>query len=97
MKKNKIAYVALSADLLHHGHMNVISKAAELGDVVIGLLTDKAIAKYKRLPHLDYKKRELIVANIKGVINVIPQKSMNHKDNLKKISQITLFMEMIGR
>ena len=85
MKKNKIAYVALSADLLHHGHMNVISKAAELGDVVIGLLTDKAIAKYKRLPHLDYKKRELIVANIKGVINVIPQKSMNHKDNLKKI------------
>ena len=85
MKKNKIAYVALSDDLLHHGHMNVISKAAELGDVVIGLLTDKAIAKYKRLPHLDYKKRELIVANIKGVINVIPQKSMNHKDNLKKI------------
>ena len=85
MKKNKIAYVALSADLLHHGHMNVISKAAELGDVVIGLLTDKAIAKYKRLPHLDYKKRELIVANIKGVINVSPQKSMNHKDNLKKI------------
>ena len=85
MKKNKIAYVALSADLLHHGHMNVISKAAELGDVVIGLLTDKAIAKYKRLPHLDYEKRELIVANIKGVINVIPQKSMNHKDNLKKI------------
>ena len=85
MKKNKIAYVALSADLLHHGHMNVISKAAELGDVVIGLLTDKAIANYKRLPHLDYKKRELIVANIKGVINVIPQKSMNHKDNLKKI------------
>ena len=85
MKKNKIAYVALSADLLHHGHMNIISKAAELGDVVIGLLTDKAIANYKRLPHLDYKKRELIVANIKGVINVIPQKSMNHKDNLKKI------------
>ena len=85
MKKNKIAYVALSADLLHHGHMNIISKAAELGDVVIGLLTDKAIAKYKRLPHLDYEKRELIVANIKGVINVIPQKSMNHKDNLKKI------------
>ncbi len=85
MKKNKIAYVALSADLLHHGHMNIISKAAELGDVVIGLLTDKAIAKYRRLPHLDYKQRELIVANIKGVIDVIPQKSMNHKDNLKKI------------
>ena len=85
MKKNKIAYVALSADLLHHGHMNVISKAAELGDVVIGLLTDKAIAKYKRLPHLDYKKRELIVANIKGVVDVMPQDSMNHRENLKKI------------
>ena len=85
MKKNKIVYVALSADLLHHGHMNVISKASQLGDVVIGLLTDKAIAKYKRLPHLDYKKRELIVGNIKGVVKVVPQDSMNHKKNLKKI------------
>tara|TARA_B100001287_G_C22682126_1_gene531084 strand:+ start:180 stop:1490 length:1311 start_codon:yes stop_codon:yes gene_type:complete len=85
MKKNKIVYVALSADLLHHGHMNVISKASQLGDVVIGLLTDKAIAKYKRLPHLDYKKRELIVRNIKGVVKVVPQDSMNHKKNLKKI------------
>ena len=66
MKNNKIVYVALSADLIHHGHINVISKASEFGQVVIGLLTDKAIAKYKRLPHLDYKQRELIVSNIKG-------------------------------
>ena len=83
MKNNKIVYVALSADLIHHGHINVISKASEFGRVVIGLLTDKAIAKYKRLPHLDYKQRELIVSNIKGVTKVIPQESINHKDNLK--------------
>ena len=54
MNKNKKVYVALSADLLHHGHINVLTKAAELGDITIGLMTDEAIAKYKRLPLLTY-------------------------------------------
>ena len=44
------AYVAMSADLVHPGHMNIILKACEYGDVVIGFLTDAAIASYKRLP-----------------------------------------------
>ena len=82
MKNKKTVYVALSADLLHHGHMNILQKAAKLGDITVGLLTDKAIAKSKRLPHLNYSQRELIVQNIKGVTKVIPQNSMSHCDNL---------------
>ena len=46
MNRKKV-YVALAADLLHHGHMNVLTKAANLGDVTVGLLTDGAIAQYK--------------------------------------------------
>ena len=45
----------------YHGHINIINKAAELGDVTVGVLTDKAIASYKRLPHLNYNEREAVV------------------------------------
>ena len=40
-KKNKKVYVALSADILHHGHINILSHAASLGEIVVGLMTDR--------------------------------------------------------
>ena len=85
MKDSKKVYLALSADLLHHGHMNVLSKAASLGEITIGLMTDEAIAKYKRLPNLTYQQREIVVRGLKGVKDVIPQKTMDYSDNLKKL------------
>ena len=47
----KTVYVGMSADLIHPGHLNIIREATQLGEVTIGLLTDKAIASYKRLPY----------------------------------------------
>jgi len=81
----KKVYVALSADLLHHGHINILTKAAELGNVTVGLLTDKAIARYKRLPFLSYEQRKQIVENIKGVTSVIPQETLDYAPNLRKL------------
>ena len=78
----KRVYVAMSGDLIHHGHINIINKAKELGDVTVGLLTDSAIAEHKRLPYLEYNNREIIVSNISGVKNVIPQKSRSYRENL---------------
>ncbi len=85
MSKNKRVYLALSADLLHHGHMNVLNKAAELGDITIGLMTDEAIAKYKRLPYLSYSQREIIVRGLKGVTDVVAQNTMEYSQNLRVI------------
>ena len=45
-------YVGMSADLVHPGHLNIIARARELGEVTVGLLTDAAIASYKRLPYM---------------------------------------------
>lgn len=78
-------YVAMSADLIHPGHLNIISEARKYGEVIVGLLTDKAIASYKRLPFLSYEQREIIVRNIKGVSQVIPQETLDYIPNLKKI------------
>lgn len=50
----KKVYVAMSADLVHPGHLNIIRTAAELGEVTVGVLTDEAIDSYKRLPYMNW-------------------------------------------
>ena len=75
----------MSADLIHPGHLNIISTARELGEVVVGLLTDKAIASYKRLPFLSYEQRKVIVENLKGVREVIPQETLDYVPNLRAL------------
>lgn len=81
----KKVYAALSADIIHKGHINIIKEAANLGELTVGVLTDEAIAAYKRLPYLDYNHRSEIVKNIKGVSTVIPQETLDYTDNLIKI------------
>ena len=69
--KNKVVYVALSADILHEGHINIINIASKYGKVIVGLLTDEAIASYKNIPTLDYRQREIVLQNMKLVIDKI--------------------------
>ena len=54
----KKVYIALSADVIHHGHINLINNAKKYGSLVVGLLTDKAIASFKRMPLLNYQQRK---------------------------------------
>ena len=81
----KTVYVGMSADIVHPGHMNIIREASKLGKVVIGLLTDSAIASYKRLPYLTYEQRKEVVENIKGVHKVVPQDTLDYTENLQKL------------
>jgi len=82
MKKK--VYIGMSADIIHPGHLNIIKGGAKLGEVIIGLLTDEAVASYKRLPYLDYEQRKIIVENIKNVEKVIPQQTLDYVPNLLK-------------
>jgi phosphoenolpyruvate phosphomutase len=83
--KKKTAYVGLAGDILHQGHINILKIASKYGVVTVGLLTDKAIASYKRIPLLNYKNRELILKNLKFVNKVIPQNTLDYSENLIKI------------
>ncbi len=80
----KQVYVGMSADLVHPGHLNIIKKAAELGEVTIGLLTDEAIARYKRLPYMPYEQRREVIESIKGVSRVVPQETLDYRPNLRR-------------
>lgn len=85
MSVEKIVYVGMSADIIHPGHLNIINEAQKLGRVVVGVLTDAAIASYKRLPYLNYEQRSLVVKNLKGVSEVIPQDTLDYVPNLEKV------------
>ncbi len=80
----KSVYVGMSADLVHPGHINIINKAAELGEVTVGLLTDKAIASYKRVPFMEWERRAEVVGALKGVVRVVPQHTLDYVPNLRE-------------
>lgn len=81
----KKVYVGMSADLVHPGHLNILCKASELGSVTVGLLTDAAIASYKRIPYMSFEQRKMVIENIKGVASVVPQDTLDYTNNLKNI------------
>lgn len=74
----------MAADLLHEGHINILKVAAQHGDVTVGILTDKAIASYKRLPYMSFESRKAVVSGVKGVSQVVAQETLDYVDNLRK-------------
>ena len=81
----KTVYLAMSVDLIHPGHISIIKKAANLGILTVGVLSDSAIASYKKLPYMTYAQRVDIIENIKGVSNVIVQETLSYSDNIKAL------------
>ena len=81
----KKIYTAFSIDFLHEGHIKLLKKASEYGEVIVGLLTDKAIVSYKRMPHFTFEKRKYILENLKYVSKVIPQETLDYSANLNKL------------
>lgn len=72
----------MSADLIHPGHINILKKASLYGKVIVGLFSDEAISSYKKPPIMTYEQRKIVIENIKGVDEVIPQKTKDYTDNL---------------
>lgn len=85
MKEEKKVYVGMSADIIHPGHLNILHEAQKYGRVIVGVLTDEAIASYKRLPYLNYEQRSMVVRDLKGVSEVVPQTTLDYRPNLEMI------------
>ncbi|WP_028505924.1 phosphoenolpyruvate mutase [Ruminococcus sp. FC2018] len=82
--ENRKVYMCFSTDMIHSGHIAIIKKAARLGKLTIGVLSDEAVVSYKRFPLLPYAERKAMFENIVGVHNVVEQKTLSYKDNLEK-------------
>ena len=85
MEKEKTVYMCMSTDVIHGGHINIINKAAKLGKLIIGVLSDEAVCSYKRFPLIPFEERKTLYENINGVYKVVEQKTLSYKENLLKI------------
>ncbi len=77
--KNKTIYVPLAVDILHSAHINVLKIAKKYGKVIVGLLTDSAIAEYKKFPLIDLVTRVEAFLYLKG--RPISKKSLSEITN----------------
>ena len=84
-KKEKTVYVGITGDIIHPGIINIIQQGAKYGRLIVGLLTNSAIANHKRIPYLTYEQRKQVLENIKGVSEVVPQEDWSYVPNLLKL------------
>ena len=80
--ENKIVYMCFSTDMLHSGHISILKKAQRHGKLIVGVLSDEAVASYKRYPLMSFEERKTLVENINGVSKVIEQKNLSYKEIL---------------
>ncbi len=82
--ENRTVYMCFSTDILHSGHIAIIKKARRLGRLTIGVLSDEAVASYRRFPLLPYAERKTMLENISGVARVVEQRTLSYRENLER-------------
>lgn len=83
--ENRTVYMCFSTDMLHSGHISIIKKAEKLGKLVVGILSDEAVASFKRFPLIPYEDRKTLFENIWGVSRVIKQETLSYRDVLNEL------------
>ncbi len=81
----KNVYMCFSTDMVHSGHIDIIKNAEKLGDLTIGVLSDEAIASFKRYPLMPFEERKVLFENISGVKKVVEQKELSYKNILNEL------------
>lgn len=82
--ESRMVYMCFASDIIHGGHIAIIKKAQKLGKLIIGVLSDEAVASYKRLPLVPATERKVMFENVAGVNKVVDQKTLSYKENLGK-------------
>ncbi len=81
----KKVYTCFCTDIIHEGHLNIIKRAAEYGELTVGILADAAMVKYNRFPSISLEERVNLVRNIPGVNKVIVQDKIMYDDIFEKL------------
>ena len=82
--ESRTVYMCFSSDIIHGGHIAIIKKAQRLGRLIIGVLSDEAVASYKRMPLVPASERRVMFENIAGVYRVVDQNTLSYRENLEK-------------
>jgi len=80
----KKVYTCFSTDVIHEGHLNIVNQARKYGELIIGVLSDKAMIRYNRFPTISFEERLQLVRGIEGVSEVVIQDEVMYETILKK-------------
>lgn len=80
----KKVYLNVSTDILHYGHIELMKKAACLGELMVGVLTDDVVAQYRQVPLVSYEKRKEMISQLSFVKEVVKQDTLSYEDIIKK-------------
>lgn len=82
-----VVYTSGTFDMLHANHIKMIEYARSLGDIlIVGVNTDELVESYKSTPIIPFDERIALMKAIKYPDIVIPQRSLNHADKVKKLN-----------
>ena len=81
----KQVYICFSTDIIHNGHLSILKKAAALGEVTVGILTDEVVASYKHYPLIPLDERIAMFESLKYVSRVVVQESLDYTDILNQL------------
>lgn len=81
----KKVYTCFTTDIIHEGHLNIINKAKEYGEVIVGVLADEAMIKFDRFPTISLDERIALVKAIDGVSEVVVQKDLMYDDVIESL------------
>ncbi len=82
---SRIVYMCFSTDIIHSGHISIIKNSQKLGRLIVGVLSDEAVASYKHFPMIPFEERKSLLKNISGVYNVVEQKELSYKSMLTQL------------
>lgn len=78
-------YTCFCTDVIHDGHLNIISNAQQYGEVIVGVLSDAAMIRFNRFPTVTFEERLNIVQQIPGVSKVVIQEDVMYDNIIKEI------------
>ena len=91
-KERIIVYTSGTFDMFHSNHLKMINYAKALGDLlIVGVSTDELVSSYKAPPIVPFEERLGIVEGLKAPEIVIPQRSLDHTEIVKKL-HINIFV-----
>ena len=82
--ENRTVYLCFSTDLLHSGHIALLRRARRLGRLIVGVLSDEAVAGYKRFPLVPFAERAALMRSLALVDQVVEQRTLSYRENLER-------------
>ena len=81
----KKVYTCFCTDFIHDGHLNIIREAQKYGEVIVGVLSDKAMIRFNKFPTVSFQERVDLIKSIKGVSQVVVQEDVMYDKIVEKV------------